>query len=192
MENALEYLPALYGIWRAGLCAVPINAKLHAREIAWIIGDCDARLAFVSRGIADRLSALADVAWPAVIVPGTRDWMAMLFSDPITAPPIGSDANAWIFYTSGTTGRPKGAILTHRQLQFAMFAYYADIDHVDASDCMVHAAPLSHGAGLYALAHVAKGSHQIIFPSFEPERIFDTLANRRTYLCSPRPQCSFA
>ncbi len=176
MENSLEFLPALYGIWRAGLSAVPVNAKLHPKELAWIIADSGAKLVFATQGIADKMSGLGGQGWPRVIVAGSRDWMAMLFADPIVEAPCDPDEEAWVFYTSGTTGRPKGAMLTHRHLMFSAHAYYADVDFVDQRDCMLHAAPLSHGAGMYALPHIARGSHQIIFPSFEPEQILGTFA----------------
>ena len=179
MENSLEFLPALYGIWRAGLCAVPVNAKLHPKELAWIIADSGAKLVFATQGIADKMSELGGQGWPRVIVAGSRDWMAMLFADPIVEAPCEPDEEAWVFYTSGTTGRPKGAMLTHRHLMFSAHAYYADVDFVDQRDCMLHAAPLSHGAGMYALPHIARGSHQIIFPSFEPEQILGAFAAQR-------------
>ncbi|MGA7262774.1 MAG: AMP-binding protein [Stellaceae bacterium] len=68
---------------------------------------------------------------------------------------------AWLFYTNGTTGRPKGAVLSHRNLLFMSHCYYADIDWLDERDTNLHAGPLSHGAGLYALPHLLRGGHQV-------------------------------
>src|SRR5215213_3269259 len=57
MENCPEFLPALYGVWRAGLSAVPLNSKLHAREMAWIMADSQSRLCLATPKIAEALSA---------------------------------------------------------------------------------------------------------------------------------------
>lgn len=173
MENCGAYLPLLFGCWRAGLTAVPINNKLHAREAGWIVENAGASLLIASTALADTLQThCADL--PPTIVLGTADHRALLNHDEhLAAAPVAADSNAWLFYTSGTTGRPKGAILTHRNLLFACHAYYADIDFLDPRDCILHAAPLSHGSGLYGIAHILRGSHQIIHASFEPARILE-------------------
>ena len=178
MDNCLEFLPMLYGIWRAGLVAVPVNAKLHPKELAWILENSGARLCLVTEGLGARLSELpAGTVLPEIMAIGSADADRLRRGGPIETAPTDPGAEAWLFYTSGTTGRPKGAVLTHRNLLFAVQAYYADIDFLDVTDTSLHAAPLSHGSGLYGLAFVARGAHNVIVPgSFEPERIFAAIA----------------
>jgi long-chain acyl-CoA synthetase len=179
MENCGAYLPLLYGCWRAGLTAVPVNNKLHPKEFAWIVENAGAKLCVVSAKLAESLGSESQTL-PPVIVLGTRAHRALIgHDDAITDSPIMPEAEAWLFYTSGTTGRPKGAILTHRNLLFACHAYYADIDGIDIRDTMLHAAALSHGAGLYGIAHIAKGAHQIIHDGFEPDAILEVFARER-------------
>jgi long-chain acyl-CoA synthetase len=176
MENCPEYFPLLYGIWRAGLSAVPLNSKLHPKEMAWILADSEAKLCFASPKLADGLSAPGLGALPPIIATGTADHRALLSGNPLTGVAF-DGAEAWLFYTSGTTGRPKGARLSHRNLLFASHCYYADIDYIDTRDTILHAAPLTHGSGLYGLAHIARGgTNMILEGSFEPEQVFDTLA----------------
>ena len=180
MENCPEYLPALYGIWRAGLAAVPMNAKLHPREMAWILADSETRLCLADRKLAEQLSSpgLAADPLPPIVTVGTADHAALLSGEQTSDVPSEPQDEAWLFYTSGTTGRPKGAVLTHRNLLFACHCYYADIDFIGPQDCILHAAPLTHGSGLYGLAHLARGSNNIILSgSFEPERVFAALAS---------------
>ena len=177
MENCLEFLPVLYGIWRAGMVAVPINNKLHPKELAWILENAGAGLCIVSPDLAEKLSELpAGTTLPEIITTGTRAYEGLLAGPAASAEPPRPVDPAWLFYTSGTTGRPKGAVLTHRNLLFMTHAYYADIDFLAADDTILHAAPMSHGSGLYGLAFVSKGATNVIVPgSFEPERIYEAI-----------------
>ena len=87
--------------------------------------------------------------------------------------PCAPDDLAWLFYTSGTTGRPKGAMLTHDDLMAASLAYGSEVDPVTPGDAILHAAPMSHGSGVYIMQHVARLGVQVIPESggFEPEEI---------------------
>src|SRR5262245_5512400 len=180
MDNCPEYLPLLYGIWRAGLSAVPMNSKLHAKEMAWILTDSSSKLCLAGPKLADALSAPDLGLLPPIVAIGTADHAALLAGDPVPGEPGGPQDEAWVFDTSGTTGRPKGAMLTHRNLPFASHCYYADIDRLGPHDAVLHAAPLTHGSGLYGLAHIGRGSHNLVLEgSFEPERVFAALARHR-------------
>ena len=164
MTNRAEYLEALFATWHAGLFAVPINAKLHREEFRYILGHSGARLVFVSPDLLETIAALLpDLPELArIVVAGEDPWRRMVGHDGIDLVARAPDDPAWLFYTSGTTGRPKGAVLTHRNLLTASLSYFADVDWVSPRDAILHAAPLSHGSGLYALPHIAKGANNLI------------------------------
>jgi acyl-CoA synthetase (AMP-forming)/AMP-acid ligase II len=175
-KNCPEYLEVLFACWHAGVVAVPVNSKLHPKELQYIFDDCGARIAFVTSELATGIPASVDA-----IELASKDYDHLIarhstsYVEPADAAP---DTPAWIFYTSGTTGQPKGATLTHRNLLYMTFAYLADIDPLGLEDTFLHPAPLSHGAGLYALPHVACGSRNVIPESggFEPTEILENIA----------------
>jgi acyl-CoA synthetase (AMP-forming)/AMP-acid ligase II len=170
MENCAEFLEALFACWTAGLCAVPVNARLHPKEVAHIALDSGAGLVLATPALAETLDGL-----PGVVATRSRDYQA-LFAEPVMPPAGAASDRAWLFYTSGTTGKPKGAVLTHRNLLFMCQCYYADIEQVDERDTSLHAGPLSHGAGLYALPHLLQGGYQVVLPHFEIGAILEALS----------------
>ena len=177
LENCGEFFELLFGCWAAGLCAVPANARLHPREVEFIAEDSGARLLVATPVLAEALAPLAGAVASLDRVVATRSAeYDGLFGEPLGAEPGQPADSAWLFYTSGTTGRPKGAVLTHRNLVFMSQCYYADIDQLDERDTHVLAAPVSHGAGLYALPFLLKGAHQIVLPHFDVAAILNVIA----------------
>ena len=133
MKNVPDYLIALYGIWYAGAVAVPINAKLHGREAAFILGNSSALLALTSPGPGEAL-AEAGAGCRLLDISG-EGWAAAMAHDPVAAPlHRAPDDLAWLFYTSGTTGRPKGVMISHRMLTVMSLAYFADVDAASGED----------------------------------------------------------
>ncbi|MGG5260440.1 AMP-binding protein [Phycicoccus avicenniae] len=166
MGNRPEYLEVQFAAWHAGLVAVPVNARLHREEVAYVLEHSGTAVVVVDEEHAEVVAPLVerlDGLRRMVVVPG-GDWVELLYADPIPLQERASDDPAWLFYTSGTTGRPKGATLTHGNLLMASLSYFADISAVGDRDAVLHAAPLSHGSGLYGLPHVAKGAVSV-FPA---------------------------
>jgi long-chain acyl-CoA synthetase len=176
-KNSPDYLEVLYAIWHAGLTAVPANSKLHGAELGYILEQSGARACFASEPLDGEIAPHAPKSLERIIVIGSAAYDRLFEADaePL-APRDGSDL-AWLFYTSGTTGRPKGAMLTHKVLAAATHAYTAEVDTVSPGDPILHAAPMSHGSGLYMMSHVLHRGVNVVPESggFEPAEIFDLL-----------------
>ncbi|EPX85721.1 Long-chain-fatty-acid--CoA ligase [Salipiger mucosus DSM 16094] len=175
-KNCAEYLEVVYGVLWIGATIVPINNKLHPREAAWIIENAEAKLAITETGeICDREDE-AGAACPEVGIRSAP--LASAIAGAALAdygPPVAveDDDIAWLFYTSGTAGRPKGVMTTHRNLRMMATSYALDVDTVSAEDHSLYAAPMSHGAGLYNFQFVRAGGCHVIPDSkgFDPAEI---------------------
>lgn len=175
MENRPEYLEIELAAWWAGCAIVPVNAKLHPKELAWILGHAEPRVCFVSAKLA---SAVAEAGTPAgcrVLEVETKEYAALFEDRTLDMAEVGDDALAWLFYTSGTTGRPKGAMITHGNLRAMSYAYHIDVDEVAPRSALLHAAPLSHGSGCYVSPHAAVGSCHVVPDSggFDEAEVFE-------------------
>ncbi|WP_041314999.1 acyl-CoA synthetase [Mycobacterium sp. JS623] len=181
-ENCPEIVELMFAIWAAERVFVPINYKLHPREMEQVLDDAGVTRVFASAKIAEGLAPLTDVP---VEIFGTSQYESWVGATPLT-PPANTDPQtlAWLFYTSGTTGRSKGAMLSHRNLMAMTVAHLADFDDPDENCSLIHGAPMSHGSGLYVPPYVLRGARQVVPASgaFEPEEFLD--------LCEYHPGCS--
>jgi len=177
-KNCVEYLETIHGVWHGGFAAVPANAKLHGRELGYILEHSGARVCIASSGLDEEVAPHTPASLERLIVIGSKGYHALFAADPIAVEARAGDDLAWLFYTSGTTGRPKGAMLTHRNLAQASFAYLTEVDATAPGDSILHAAPMSHGSGLYMMAHVARMGINVVpdSGSFEPDEIFRLIA----------------
>jgi len=170
MSNCAQYVELLYASWAAGACAVPINARLHPKEFAFILADAGVRLVFVTDEIdAEAIGAACAHGAVRFVDVDSVEYRHLARSErprPAGAESVAgtraASSAAWLFYTSGTTGRPKGVVLTHRNLLAMTLNYLADVDHAAVGDHLLHAAPMSHGSGLYIVPNIAAGSTQLI------------------------------
>jgi acyl-CoA synthetase (AMP-forming)/AMP-acid ligase II len=178
--NGRQFLETMLACFKTGLCVVPINARLHPEEVCSHVRDAEAVAVVYGQEFAEAVAAIR----PAL--PVTRHFISLragapweldfedLVRDHATGMdqtlPVHADDLAWLFYTSGTTGRPKGAMLTHGNLDYTITSYLADVLPITSEDVSLHAAPLSHGSGFQALANVARGAANVILAPrhFEP------------------------
>lgn len=176
VENEPRGLVSLLGPLRAGLPIVPMNPKLHPSEHAYMLENCGARALIVSRRYLDGVLAHEQLPAGLIIIAmdvkeedkvAVSDFDTLLAgSDPRTPDAdVPADALAWIFYTSGTTGRPKGAMLSHRNLMAMVSTQLIECNPVQQSDRLAYIAPLSHSNGLMSFQHVAKAAGHV-FPTF--------------------------
>lgn len=174
-ENRPEVIELFFAVWAAECAVVPINFKLHPREMAQILDDSGAAIVFASPKIA---AGLLPIARCDIEVIGEPGYQRLLTAPPAGLPNTKPDTLAWLFYTSGTTGRSKGAMLSHRNLTAMTVAHLADIDSPDENCALVHAAPMSHGSGLYIPPYVLRGARQVLPASgaFDPEEFLDLCA----------------
>jgi fatty-acyl-CoA synthase len=128
-DNGLEFLPATLAIMRIGAVFVPLNTRLADAELAALVRDSRPRVLVTESAAADRLPDVLDGAglpclftdrpetWPGADAPAT----------PFEVGDFDEDAAAGLFYTSGTTGLPKGAIITHRNIRSVSTSLAVDI-----------------------------------------------------------------
>jgi long-chain acyl-CoA synthetase len=125
-KNVPDYLTCLYAIWHAGAAAVPINAKLHPKEAAWILEDAGARTCFVTDDLSEGLAQVTDLPLRAIADAGKPS--KRIAGGAVGPCPRDSGDLAWLFYTSGTTGKPKGVRITHGMLAATSLCYPVDVD----------------------------------------------------------------
>jgi len=186
MPNRPELVESLWAAFHGGFVAVPVNWHLHPGEVDYIVRHCGAaavvasdETAAVTRTLPDAVRVLRVARGDGHVARGGGsdtvldntgldntglDYEDVLAAEPSPAVDAAPEDPAWLFYTSGTTGRPKGATLTHRNLAAMTEAYHRDLDPVPDGSIYLHAAPLTHGSGLYLLPSTARGATQVIAP----------------------------
>ena len=177
MRNHPAYWESLLSIWHAGLVAVPIHSQLHPKELAYIFDDAGTPLVLAYPNTLSACEQAAGLSHSVrhVVDVGSAAYRHLADAQPM--PMVAREAHdlAWLFYTSGTTGRPKGVMLSHHNLMAMCGHYFADVDDIGVQDCIIHAAPMSHGSGLYSLPHLARGACNVIPESggFDAQELFD-------------------
>jgi acyl-CoA synthetase (AMP-forming)/AMP-acid ligase II len=193
MHNCIELVEAFFGCQKAGACPVPLNFRLVAAEIAFILEDSGAAALIVSEGLHELgTAAIAAAAGPSVLIgvggaptefEGYEKALAGAGEPP--RPMVSGEDLAFLMYTSGTTGRPKGAMLTHANLAASTRAWTAEVG-ATADDVWLSGQPLFHIGGVNGLLpFIALGATSVLTPTtgFDPARAIELLVRHRVDHC---------
>jgi long-chain acyl-CoA synthetase len=171
LPNVPEFAFIYYGVLRAGGVVVPMNPLLKAREIAYYVSDSDARLIFAWPSAADEVATALRGAADATMVVVEPGSFATMLSDRERIDSVvdrAADDTAVVLYTSGTTGRPKGAELTHGNLVSNVEVTQSDLVHLTRDDVVFGGLPLFHSFGQTCTLNVsmATGATLLLLPRF--------------------------
>ena len=183
--NQVSYLETDLAISTAGLCRVALNYRLHPNDWQAIAADCGARTLIYDARFAVQTEALrSEFAGRTVVIgdgPGLpyEQLIAGQSGSPLL---LGADPDALVSlnYSSGTTGRPKGAMRTHRNRLASLTHIVTDVlpGRPDERDSWVHAGPITHTSGLFVLTYLAFGARQLILPTFDPHTLVEAIEHR--------------
>lgn len=185
-ENCPEYFECYYGVPDARAALTLLNYRQHPRELVWILNDCRAEVLIArapyARMIQDlraELPQLRTVVTVGEHVPGALDYEDVLRDGrPSRTRVAHGDDPAWVVYTSGTTGRPKGAVLSHHNLSTSIIQ--SVIHYSPAPDArFLNAFPLCHVAGYMAIVHQFRGGMVLQQGAWDPQQWVHTVADQR-------------
>jgi long-chain acyl-CoA synthetase len=183
LPNLPAFAVVYYGVLRAGGVVVPMNPLLKAREVAYYLGDSGARLIFAWQAVADEAGKGAQAADADLVEVEPAGFAGLVAAaEPINEVATRDPAEtAVILYTSGTTGQPKGAELTHANLGRNVEVLCADLLELTPEDVIFGGLPLFHSFGQTCTlnAAVAAGASLSLLPRFDPGQALQLLASHR-------------
>ena len=182
--NCNQMFEAMFACWRVGAVWVPANYRLSPDDLAYLAQSSGAKLMLCGAQFPEHAAACAAHVDATILIgPEYEGHVARhLGAVPEAVPEavlVQRDDPAWFFFTSGTTGKPKAAVLTHGQLAFVVTNHLCDLmPGTGPDDASLVVAPLSHGAGIHQLAQVAHGVKTILpaGEKFDPDQVWSLVA----------------
>jgi acyl-CoA synthetase (AMP-forming)/AMP-acid ligase II len=189
-KNCHLYLESYFGVLHTGATLVPLNNYLSATELAFILKDSETDLLITDNNFSKKVDDASERLEKDIkIIRTGEDYEKLIASIPSTLPSVDVEEEdiAQIYYTSGTTGRPKGAVLSHKNVHLHAQCTISELSLKD-NDVWLHAAPLFHLADAWATWAITwvGGSH-ILIGDFDPKRICECIEKQGVTLTNLVP-----
>jgi fatty-acyl-CoA synthase len=192
-HNSLELVESWLAALRLGAVAVPVNFRLVPDEIAYVLADSGSVAVVVDLALAPALAharANAPSVHTVLTIGADFDDIVAAASDVVADVAVADEAPAFIMYTSGTTGFPKGAVLTHRNLYLHAFSSIATLGHRRDDDCWMAVAPLFHTAGASGMLPTFLNGGKVVIPpsgGFDPAAAVTAIVDEQVTSCFMTP-----
>jgi fatty-acyl-CoA synthase len=201
LPNCHTFLEAYYATAQIGAISVPINYRLSPGEIAFILQDSESKILIADSmfknqvgPIREEIRGVKKILWAGAtrILDESRDLdyekvLGQMDSSPPPTPPIHGEDIAQIYYTSGTTGRPKGVMLSHKNVTTHALGTIAEI-HLTDRDVWIHVAPLFHLADAWATWAVTwVGGTHVLVREFDAKVVLETIQREKVTLTNLIP-----
>ncbi|MCG3753948.1 class I adenylate-forming enzyme family protein [Amycolatopsis sp. Poz14] len=183
MQNRPESLIVDHALAAGGLVRVALSYRLHAREVAGVAADC-APVAVVvdAEREGDVRTALTALNLDPVVISvdepriaGTERFSDLLGHAELESPDVRPEQIAWLPYTSGTTGEPKGVMLSHRSVLACARNLMVELDSIESDDVVLHVAPLTHLSGYVSIPFTLRGAAHVCAEKFDPVETLEAI-----------------
>ena len=181
-RNSFALFETMFAMFKLGAVWVPVNFRLSEEEVAFIAENSGAKVLIYEsvfqthRDAAQAVGKIEHIICMDINIEGDLYWEDLAKGNgEFEESPVEHDDPCWFFFTSGTTGRPKAAVLTHGQMGFVITNYLADLfPGLGADDASLVVAPLTHGAGIHQIAQVARGVVSVLLEGtrFDTDEVF--------------------
>jgi long-chain acyl-CoA synthetase len=182
IENSIACIELDFALAKAGLVRVALNPRLTPREARFIVEDSDAKALFHGASFDDRIEGVVEnLSAPPLRIRVAEgmgrspdiDYEDFLAGAPPDLPQLRCDPEELycLFYTSGTTGNPKGVMLSHRAILHVAYNLLMETGPLQQGEKILLMQPLSHGAGFYVLPYYMKGGTSIVMRHFDADEV---------------------